>query len=92
MDPLNTEFDQYTGQWAVYATRDLYRDGKVLAAKGDKLAGNGFDGSKLGGELFTATADANGQVTVEATEAYRALVSADNTHEPAGARTSSASA
>ncbi len=57
MDPLNTEFDQYTGQWAVYATRDLYRDGKVLAAKGDKLAGNGFDGSKLGGELFTATAD-----------------------------------
>ena len=81
MDPLNTEFDQYTGQWAVYATRDLYRDGKVLAAKGDKLAGNGFDGSKFGGELFTATADANGQVTVEATEAYRALVSADNAHE-----------
>ena len=81
VDPLNTEFDQYTGQWAVYATRDLYRDGKVLAAKGDKLAGNGFDGSKFGGELFTATADANGQVTVEATEAYRALVSADNAHE-----------
>ena len=80
-DPLDTEFDQYTGQWAVYATRDLYRDGKVLAAKGDKLAGNGFDSSKLGGELFTATADANGQVTVEATEAYRALVSADNAHE-----------
>ena len=81
VDPLNTEFDQYTGQWAVYASRDLYRDGKVLAAKGDKLAGNGFDSSKLGGELFTATADANGQVTVEATEAYRALVSADNAHE-----------
>ena len=80
-DPLDTEFDQYTGQWAVYATRDLYRDGKVLAAKGDKLAGNGFDSSKLGGELFTATADANGQVTVEATEAYRGLVSADNAHE-----------
>lgn len=81
-DPLDTEFDQYTGQWAVYATRDLYSgDGKVLAAKGDKLAGNGFDSSKLGGELFTATADANGQVTVEATEAYRALVSADNAHE-----------
>lgn len=82
VDPLNTEFDQYTGQWAVYASRDLYSgDGKVLAAKGDKLAGNGFDSSKLGGELFTATADANGQVTVEATEAYRALVSADNAHE-----------
>ena len=81
VDPLNTEFDQYTGQWAVYASRDLYRDGQVIAAKGDKLAGNGFDSSKLGGELFTATADANGQVTVEATEAYRALVSADNAHE-----------
>ncbi len=60
----------------MYATRDLYRTpAKVLAAKGDKLAGNGFDSSKLGGELFTATADGNGQVTVEATEAYRALVS-----------------
>ena len=92
MDPLNTEFDQYTGQWAVYATRDLYRDGKVLAAKGDKLAGNGFDGSKLGGELFTATADANGQVTVEATEAYRASCPRTTRMRTAGARTSSASA
>lgn len=81
VDPLNTEFDQYAGQWAVYATRDLYRNGKMLAAKGDKLAGNGFDSSKLGGELFTATADENGQVAIEATEAYRTLVSADNTHE-----------
>ena len=81
VDPLNTEYDQYTGQWAVYASRDLYRDGKVIAAKGDKLAGNGFDGSKFGGDLFTAAADANGVVTVEATEAYRTLVSADNEHE-----------
>lgn len=80
-DALDPAFDEFTGQWVVYASRDLYRDGKVLAAKGDKLAGNGFDSSKLGGELFTATADANGQVTVEATEAYRALVSADNAHE-----------
>ena len=81
VDPLNTEYDQYTGQWAVYASRDLYRDGKVIAAKGDKLAGNGFDSSKFGGDLFTAAADANGVVTVEATEAYRTLVSADNEHE-----------
>ena len=81
VDPLNTEYDQYTGQWAVYASRDLYRDGKVIAAKGDKLAGSGFDGSKFGGDLFTAAADANGVVTVEATEAYRTLVSADNEHE-----------
>ena len=81
VDPLNTEYDQYMGQWAVYASRDLYRDGKVIAAKGDKLAGNGFDGSKFGGDLFDAAADANGVVTVEATEAYRTLVSADNSHE-----------
>ena len=81
VDPLNTEFDQYTGQWAVYASRDLYKDGQVLAAKGDKLAGNGFDSSKFGGDLFTAAADGNGAVTVEATELYRGLVSADNEHE-----------
>uniref|UniRef100_UPI003F5D2D7D LPXTG cell wall anchor domain-containing protein n=1 Tax=Bifidobacterium breve TaxID=1685 RepID=UPI003F5D2D7D len=81
VDPLNTEYDQYTGQWAVYASRDLYRDGKVIAAKGDKLAGSGFDSSKFGGDLFDAAADANGVVTVEATEAYRTLVSADNSHE-----------
>ena len=81
VDPLNTEYDQYTGQWAVYASRDLYRDGKVIAAKGDKLAGSGFDSSRFGGDLFDAAADANGVVTVEATEAYRTLVSADNEHE-----------
>lgn len=65
----------------MYASRDLYRDGKVIAAKGDKLAGSGFDSSKFGGDLFDAAADANGVVTVEATEAYRTLVSADNSHE-----------
>lgn len=81
VDPLNTAYDQYTGQWAVYASRDLYRDGKVIAAKGDKLAGNGFDSSKFGGDLFDASADDKGVVTVEATEAYRKLVSADNDHE-----------
>ena len=81
VDPLNTEFDQYTGQWAVYASRDLYKDGQVLAAKGDKLAGNGFDSTTFGGDLFTAAADENGQVTIEATDLYRGLVSADNEHE-----------
>ncbi len=56
-DQLDVEHDQYTGQWAVYATRDLYRDGEIIAAKGAKLAGSGFDGSKFGGDLFTASAD-----------------------------------
>lgn len=81
VDPLNTEYDQYTGQWAVYATRDLYAGGQVVAAKGDRIAGNGFDSSKFGGDLFTATADGNGQVTVEATDLYRQLVSTDIDHE-----------
>ena len=81
VDPLNTEYDQYTGQWAVYATRDLYAGGQVVAAKGDKIAGNGFDGSKFGGDLFTAATGEDGTVTIEATDLYRALVSADNDHE-----------
>ena len=80
-DPLDTVHDQYTGQWAVYATTDLYKDGEIVAAKGDKIAGSGFDGSKFGGDLFTATADDQGVVTVEASELYRGLVSADTAHE-----------
>ena len=55
-DQLNTEYDQYLGNWAVYASRDLYRDGQMLAAKGEKIAGSGFDSSKFGGNLFTVDA------------------------------------
>ena len=80
-DQLNTEYDQYLGNWAVYASRDLYRDGQVLAARGEKIAGSGFDSSKFGGNLFTVDADDNGKVTADATQAYLDLVSADNEHE-----------
>ena len=80
-DRLNTEYDQYLGNWAVYASRDLYRDGQMLAAKGEKIAGSGFDSSKFGGNLFTVDADDNGKVTADATQAYLDLVSADNEHE-----------
>jgi adhesin isopeptide-forming family sspB-C2 type protein len=80
-DPLNPEFDQYTGQWAVYASRDLYKDGTVLAAKGEKIAGSGFDSGRFGGDLFTAVQGEDHVVTVEATDLYKALVSADNAHE-----------
>ena len=65
----------------MYATRDLYTGGQVVASKGDRIAGNGFDSSKLGGDLFTATADENGTFTVEATDLYRSLAGADNEHE-----------
>ena len=82
-DALDPAFDEYTGQWAVYATRDLYRDGQVIAAKGDRIAGSGFDSSKFGGGLFTlstAVVDGRNVVTIEATGRYRALVS-DDSHE-----------
>lgn len=83
VDSLDPAFDEYTGQWAVYATRDLLSGGEVLASKGDRIAGSGFDSSKLGGDLFTlsaATVDGRNVVTIEATGRYRALVS-DDSHE-----------
>lgn len=83
VDSLDPAFDEYTGQWAVYATRDLLSDSEVLASKGDRIAGSGFDSSKLGGDLFTlsaATVDGRNVVTIEATDRYRALVS-DDSHE-----------
>ena len=83
VDSLDPAFDEYTGQWAVYATRDLLSGGEVLASKGDRIAGSDFDSSKLGGDLFTlsaATVDGRNVVTIEATGRYRALVS-DDSHE-----------
>lgn len=83
-DALDPAFDEFTGQWVVYASRDLYRDGQVIAAKGEKIAGSGFDSSRFGGDLFTlstASVDGRNVVTIGTTEAYRALVSADNEHE-----------
>jgi adhesin isopeptide-forming family sspB-C2 type protein/LPXTG-motif cell wall-anchored protein len=80
-DPLDPGYDRYTGQWAVYAQRDLYKDGQVIAAKGEKIAGTGFDSGTFGGDLFTASQGADSVVTVEATGLYRSLVSADTGHE-----------
>lgn len=80
-DPLNTKVDQYTGQWAVYAQADLYKDGRMIADKGSKIAGSGFDSSAFGGDLFTVGQNPSGVVTVSATSVYKALVSADNAHE-----------
>ena len=82
-DALDPAFDEYTGQWAVYATRDLLSGGEVVASKGERIAGSDFDSSKLGGDLFTlstAVVDGRNVVTIEATGRYRALVS-DDSHE-----------
>lgn len=80
-DQLNPQVDQYTGQWAVYAARDLYKDGHVLAGKGERIAGSGFDASKLGGKMFTLKQDATGKAVIQATPAYLALVSASGDRE-----------
>lgn len=82
-DALDPAFDEYTGQWAVYATRDLVSGGEVVASKGERIAGSGFDSSKFGGGLFTlstAVVDGRNVVAIEATGRYRALVS-DDSHE-----------
>ena len=82
-DALDPAFDECTGQWAVYATRDLLSGGEVVASKGERIAGSDFDSSKLGGGLFTlstAVVDGRNVVTIEATGRYRALVS-DGSHE-----------
>lgn len=81
-DQLDPKYDALTGQWAVYASRDLYRDGEVIAKQGAMIAGSGFDSSKLGGDMFTAELDSStGKVTIESTDLYRGLVSADTAHE-----------
>lgn len=82
-DALDPAFDECTGQWAVYATRDLLSGGEVVASKGERIAGSDFDSSKLGGDLFTlstAVVDGRNVVAIEATGRYRALVS-DGSHE-----------
>ncbi|WP_206538239.1 LPXTG cell wall anchor domain-containing protein [Bifidobacterium bombi] len=79
-DRLNPQTDQYTGQWAVYATRDLYKDGARIAAKGTRIAGSGFNQPALG-VLFTAGQDPSGMVTIQATAAYRTLISTSGERE-----------
>lgn len=80
-DRLETSVDHFTGQWAVYATRDLYREGRLLAAQGERLAGSGYDSSRFGGPLFTMDRDSSGRVSILATDAYLALVSAAGDRE-----------
>lgn len=86
VDPLPTQYDRYTGQWAVYATRDLYKDGGILAHTGDRIAGSDFNTSEalgLDNDLFTANYSEDGTFTVTATDTMLALVSANTTSEQA---------
>ncbi|KFI84351.1 MULTISPECIES: LPXTG cell wall anchor domain-containing protein [Bifidobacterium] len=83
-DGYDQSHDRYTGQWAVYATKDVveYQDGKAvtLAAKGNRIAGSGVDSTKFGGDLFTAV-DKDGVLTVTATARYLAIASSNDTTE-----------
>ena len=79
VDQLDTKHDEYTGQWAVYATRDVYKDGQVVTAAGTRIAGSDYTGDL--GDLFTLDASDTGLITVKATQTYLDLVSADNDHE-----------
>lgn len=78
VDKLDTAHDRYTGQWAVYATRDLKDGDALLASKGERIAGTGVDSAKYGGDLFTTVQTDDGTVTVTATQRYLDLVSASN--------------
>ena len=77
-DKLDTAHDRYTGQWAVYATRDLKDGETVLAAKGERIAGTGVDSAKYGGDLFATVQADDGTITVTATQRYLDLVSASD--------------
>lgn len=77
-DKLDTAHDRYTGQWAVYATRDLKDGDALLAAKGERIAGTGVDSERFGGDLFTTLQTDDGTITVTATQRYLDLVSASN--------------
>ncbi|BDR54041.1 hypothetical protein KIMH_01520 [Bombiscardovia apis] len=76
-DKYDAEHDKPTEQWAVYANRDMHTsDGKLLAKRGERIGGKGFDSSAFGGQLFTY-ANKNGELMIAATALYLDLVSRD---------------
>lgn len=82
-DDYDEHGDEPTGQWAVYAAEDLHdTDGGLLAAKSMRIAGNGFDSTHLGGDLFVLDMH-DGKFVVTATQRYLDLVSADGSHAQA---------
>ena len=75
-DRLDPTVDRFTGHWAVYATQDLYENGRILIHHGRIMAGSDMSANIHGGPLFMMTADPAGLVKVEATPRYLALVGA----------------
>lgn len=83
-DPYDTSHDRYTGQWAVFAAKDIvdHRSGTpvTLAKKGEQIGGSRFDSSKLGGDLFTFEVK-DGTFRAVPTKLYLAIASSNNETE-----------
>lgn len=75
-DRLDPAVDRFTGHWAVYATQDLYENGRILIHHGQIMAGSDMSADIHGGPWFTMTAGPAGLIKVEATSRYLASVSA----------------
>ncbi|WP_297301705.1 LPXTG cell wall anchor domain-containing protein [uncultured Bifidobacterium sp.] len=75
-DRLDPAVDRFTGHWAVYATQDLYENGRILIHHGQIMAGSDMSADIHGGPWLTMTAGPAGLIKVEATSRYLALVSA----------------
>ncbi|KFI58811.1 LPXTG cell wall anchor domain-containing protein [Bifidobacterium gallicum] len=78
-DPLDTTHDRYTGQWAVYATHDVYDGDMIIATTGERIAGTTIDPTPYGGELFTLQHNNQGELTISATRRWLDLASAADT-------------
>jgi adhesin isopeptide-forming family sspB-C2 type protein/fimbrial isopeptide formation D2 family protein len=79
-DDYDETHDRFTGQWAVYATRDvLDASGAVVARKGDMLAGS-HAASATHPDWFVFV-EKDGKFSLDATQEYLDLVSANTTTE-----------
>ncbi|MCI1902042.1 MAG: LPXTG cell wall anchor domain-containing protein [Bifidobacteriaceae bacterium] len=81
VDDYDQSHDQYTGQWAVYATNDvLDASGTVVAKKGDMLASSSTAKMAAHNDWFTFV-EKDGVFSLKASQSYLDLVSANNTGE-----------
>lgn len=84
VDKYDAEHDKPTGQWAVYANRDLVDvSGKTIAKRGERIGGSDFDVVKQLGvkaELFKYEHrdGKEAQITITATQPYLDMVSSDS--------------
>jgi adhesin isopeptide-forming family sspB-C2 type protein len=80
-DDYDQSHDQYTGQWAVYATQDvLDASGTVVAKTGDMLASSSTTTPGAHNDWFEFT-EKNGVFNLKATQTYLDLVSTNNKQE-----------